>query len=134
MVKQRTSQFPGCKSAASLSSTLILVLLIMFSFVVLILLALGILLMPGSSSGYRPKANDLALIVGNTVDRSKGDEGRREQLVEVISWKPRAFAYHSFLWRRKGASALLVSPPDAWVSMEHHKPLSVNILRILFDE
>ncbi|XP_030464165.1 probable prolyl 4-hydroxylase 10 [Syzygium oleosum] len=101
MAKQRTSRFPARKSSASASSsTLILTLLVMFSFVVLILLALGILSMPGSSSsslGGRPKANDLASIVRNTVDRSKEDEGRGEQWVEVISWEPRAFVYHNFL-------------------------------------
>ncbi|KAI3420682.1 Fe2OG dioxygenase domain-containing protein [Psidium guajava] len=99
MAKQRTSRFPARKSSVSAapSSTLILTLLVMFSFVVLILLALGILSMPGSSSGDRPKANDLASIARNTVDRSEGDEGRGEQWVEVISWEPRAFVYHNFL-------------------------------------
>lgn len=99
MAKQRTSRFPGRRAAGSPSSTLILTLLLVFSFVVLILLALGILSMPGGSSagGDRRKANDLASIVRNTVDRSKGDEGRAEQWVEVISWEPRAFVYHNFL-------------------------------------
>jgi hypothetical protein len=29
--------------------------------------------------------------------RNDADEGRAEQWVEVISWKPRAFVYHNFL-------------------------------------
>ncbi|KAF8011405.1 hypothetical protein BT93_J1884 [Corymbia citriodora subsp. variegata] len=98
MAKQRTSRFPGRRAAAaSSSSTLILTLLVMFSFVVLILLALGILSMPGGSSGDGPKANDLTSLVRSTVDRGKGDEGRGEQWVEVISWEPRAFVYHNLL-------------------------------------
>lgn len=74
-----------------------LALLIMFSFLVLILLALGILSIP-SSSPDSAKANDLASIARNAVDRrSEGDEDTKDQWVEVISWEPRAFVYHNFL-------------------------------------
>ncbi|XP_048129018.1 probable prolyl 4-hydroxylase 10 [Rhodamnia argentea] len=73
MAKQRTSRFPARKLAPRSSLNLILtLLLLMFSLVVLILLALGILSMYcSSSSGNRPKANDLASIVRNTEGTGK---------------------------------------------------------------
>ena len=64
--KGRHSRFPSRKSTPR--STLVLALLIMFSFLVLILLALGILSIP-SSSPDSAKANDLASIARNAVDR-----------------------------------------------------------------
>jgi len=98
MAKPRYSRLPARKSS---SSTLVLTMLIMFTFVILILLALGILSIPSSSGGNSPKANDLSSIVHNTMHRSDADEGRAEQWVELISWEPRAFVYHSFLTKEE---------------------------------
>ncbi|OAY60930.1 probable prolyl 4-hydroxylase 10 [Manihot esculenta] len=93
MAKGRHSRLPARKS----SSTMILTVLLMFTFVILILLALGILSIPSNSGDPSRKANDLSTIVHNKVDRIEGDDGKREQWVEVISWEPRAFIYHNFL-------------------------------------
>jgi len=98
MAKPRYSRLPARRSS---SSTLVLTMLIMFTFVILILLALGILSIPSSSGGNSPKANDLSSIVHNTMHRSDADEGRAEQWVELISWEPRAFVYHSFLTKEE---------------------------------
>ncbi|KAK9948340.1 hypothetical protein M0R45_003921 [Rubus argutus] len=101
-VKPRHARVAGRKSSSSSSSsTLVLTLLVMFTFVILILLALGILSVPSGSSGDSPKANDLSSIARNSVERSEGDDGSKEQWVEVISWEPRAFVYHNFLTKEE---------------------------------
>lgn len=93
-VKGRHVRGPSRRPTSN--STLIFAMLIMFSFLLLILLALGILSIP-STSRNSPPAKDLSSMVHSTVDRGDGDEERRDQWVEVISWEPRAFVYHNFL-------------------------------------
>ncbi|KAG2694111.1 hypothetical protein I3843_08G121300 [Carya illinoinensis] len=94
------------------SPAMVLAMLVMFTFVILILLALGILSIPSTSGGDSPKANDLSTIVRNNMDRIDGDEGRREQWVELISWEPRAFVYHNFLTKDECEHLISLAKPN----------------------
>ncbi|KAJ8771164.1 hypothetical protein K2173_023489 [Erythroxylum novogranatense] len=107
MPKGRYSRLPPRKTS---SSTLIMGMLLMFTFVILILLGLGILSIPTNSEDSR-KANDLSTIIHNQVGRSAGDEGKREQWVEVISWEPRAFIYHKFLTKDECEYLITLAKP-----------------------
>lgn len=78
------------------TSTLVLSMLLMLTIVLLLLLALGILSLPASSDDARP-AHDLSSFGRKALERGSGIGERGEQWVEILSWEPRAFLYHSFL-------------------------------------
>ncbi|KAG6700730.1 hypothetical protein I3842_08G127100 [Carya illinoinensis] len=110
MAKQKYSSRLQARKASS--PAMVLAMLVMFTFVILILLALGILSIPSTSGGDSPKANDLSTIVRNNMDRIDGDEGRREQWVELISWEPRAFVYHNFLTKDECEHLISLAKPN----------------------
>ncbi|PIN17235.1 Procollagen-proline dioxygenase [Handroanthus impetiginosus] len=93
------------------SSTLVLLVLIMLSLLIVILLSLGILSIPSSSAKGSPKAHDLSFIAHNSIHFGGGDEGSRDQWVEVISWEPRAFIFHNFLSKEECEYLISIAEP-----------------------
>ncbi|CAI0435487.1 unnamed protein product [Linum tenue] len=77
---------------------LVFSMLFMLSFVLLILLGLGIFSLPVSTDDSTPK--DLPATYRRMAAERDGDGlGKRgEQWTEIVSWEPRAFVYHNFLF------------------------------------
>ncbi|KAK8946260.1 hypothetical protein KSP40_PGU006726 [Platanthera guangdongensis] len=103
------SRYPRAVSRRrSFSCALVVLVFLSLSVIILVLLACGILSLPVNSKGS-PDAGRRAVRSVYEMERT----GRREvQWVEVISWEPRAFVYHSFLSKEECNYLIELAKPN----------------------